>query len=189
VSGERTTKTVFRMLMAWNDEKEERWLSEQARSGWHLKEVRGFGYTLERAAPAEVAYRLDFHRGPREDRQEYLTLFRDAGWEALGSRGHWYYFRRAVVDGKVPEIYTDPESRIAKYRQVMALMGVMLVVLGVVIAPKAPFQTVQEPGRLVDRVYSYAFFVKLAAMGFLLYGIVRLSLVIGRLKKLRAGKA
>jgi len=189
VSGEKTTKTVFRVLWAWNDEREERWLTEQERSGWHLKAVRGFGYTFERAAPSEVAYRLDFHRGPREDRQEYLDLFRDSGWELAGSRGHWYYFRRAVVDGKVPEIYTDPESRIAKYRQVMALMGVMLTILIVVIAPKAPVHVVQEPGRLVERVYSYAFFVKLAAMAFLLYGMVRLSLVIGRLKKLRAAKA
>ena len=36
MSAERKTRTVVRMLMAWNDEKEQRWLEEQERSGWHL---------------------------------------------------------------------------------------------------------------------------------------------------------
>lgn len=180
------TKTVVRFLMAWNDEREERWLAEQERSGWHLKAVRSFGYTFERATSAEVAYRLDFHAGPRENRQEYLALFQDSGWEHLGARGLWHYFRQSVVDGRIPEIFTDPESRIAKYQRVMALLGVMLVLLAVVIAPKTPVEGVRDQARLVDTVYASAFFIKLAVMAFLLYAIVRLARVIDRLKRAAA---
>jgi len=183
MSGEKTTKTVFRMLMAWNDEKEERWLAEHERSGWHLKAVRGFGYTFERATPADAAYRLDFYAGPRENRQEYLSIFLDAGWEHVGERGHWHYFRHGLVNGKAPEIFSDPESRIAKYRRVMAMMGVFIVLLTVVISPKWPSEHVQGPPRLVETVYASAFYFKLAVTAFLLYAMVRLALVISRLKR------
>lgn len=183
MSGDKTTKTVFRTLWAWSDEKEERWLAEQERSGWHLKTVRGFGYTFEKAAPAEVAYRLDFHTGSREDRQEYLALFQDSGWEHVGARGHWHFFRQGVMDGKVPEIFTDPESRVIKYQRVMALMGGLLGLLVVVIAPKWPVAGAGDKWRLVDIVYASAFFMKLALIAFLLYAIVRLSRLIARLKK------
>lgn len=185
--GEKSTKTVVRMLMPWNDEKEERWLAEQERSGWHLKAVRGFGYTFERASPADVAYRLDFHAGHRSDLQEYLALFKDSGWEHAGTLGHWHYFRQGVVDGKVPEIYTDPESRVAKYKRVIALMGVMLVILAAVIATKWPVAGgAEDRWRLVDKFYASAFFLKLAAMAFLLYAIAKLARLIHRLEKQKA---
>lgn len=61
MSSDKATKTVFRMLWAWNDENEERWLEETERSGWHLKAVRGFGYTFEKGPPSEVAYRWTSH--------------------------------------------------------------------------------------------------------------------------------
>ena len=118
------------MLLPWNDEKEGRWLAEQERSGWHLKTVGCFGgYVFERAAPADVAYRLDFGPSRLHDRSEYFGLFRDAGWEHLGHRGLWQYFRKVAVDGQAPEIYTDPQSRIAMYRRVSAIMGAMVAVM------------------------------------------------------------
>ena len=30
------TKTVHRVIFAWEDEKEERWLEEMSMQGWHL---------------------------------------------------------------------------------------------------------------------------------------------------------
>ena len=184
MSGDKDTRRVFRALWPWNDEKEERWLAAQARSGWHLRSI-GFlgGYVLERGEAAEIAYRLDVHRGRSKDREEYLGLFRDAGWEHVGSRGSWHYFRKAVVDGKVPEIYTDPESRIGKYQRVVALLAPMLLILAVVVAPRWPTQRTPGHPRLVETVYASAFFAKLAVMAFIAYALVRLVRNINRLKK------
>jgi hypothetical protein len=38
--------------------------------------------------------------------------------------GGWHYFRRPVVEGEVPEIFTDVDSKIRKYQRVwfIALM-------------------------------------------------------------------
>jgi len=185
VSGEKTTKTVFRMLWAWNDEKEERWLAEQERSGWHLKTVRGFGYSFERAPASEVVYRLDFQSGPRESRKEYLALFQDSGWEHVGARGNWHYFRKGMTNGKAPEIFTDPASRVAKYQRAMAALGVMLALLVVVIAPKWPVPGAGDHWRPVDKVYATAFCLKFVVIAFFFYAIARLSMVISRLNKAR----
>jgi hypothetical protein len=87
------------------------------------------------------------------------------------------------VGGKVPEIYTDPQSRVAKYQRVMAVFGVMLVLLAVVIAPKWPAAGFGEQARLVDKVYAGAFCLKVIVMAFMFYAVARLSLVINKHKR------
>ncbi len=174
---EKTTKRVVRLFMAWNDQKEQRWLEAQARSGWHVKSMNAFGYTLERGAPADVAYRLDFSRGCRRGRDEYLALFGDAGWEHLGNRGPWHLFRKPVTGGEIPEIYTDAQSRIAMYRRVIVLLGAMLALI------------TSQTGSRIAAGESLVLWFQLAAISFLLYGIVRLMLVINRLKRGQAQAA
>lgn len=177
---EKTTRNVVRLMMAWNDQKEERWLAEQERSGWRVTAVRCFGYTLERATPAEVAYRLDFAPSRRHDRQEYLSLFKDAGWEHLGARGRWQVFRKPVVDGQVPEIYTDAQSRIAMYRRVMGLLAVMTcVILSQMATNISHFDSSGAGSAKISTVFA----LQLTVVGFLLYGVTRLLLVIRRIRK------
>jgi len=180
VRGEKTTKRVFRMLMPWNDEKEGRWLAEQEWSGWHLKAVKCFGgYVFERAAPAEMAYRLDFGPSRFHDRSEYFGLFRDSGWEHVGTRGLWQYFRKAAVGGRAPEIYTDPQSRIAMYRRVIAITGAMVAVMA------------SQVGSTVSRGVSHptmaglpiVLVIQVLLMAVFGYGTVRLIMVISRLKR------
>jgi hypothetical protein len=135
----KTTKRAFRWLLPWNDENEERWLAEQARSGWRLRKVGCFGgYTFERSAPTEVVYRIDVGPPKGRDRSEYFGLFSDAGWEHLGNRGLWQFFSREATDGSAPEIYTDTSSRIGKYRRIVAFMAIMVGALGTQVAVQSP---------------------------------------------------
>lgn len=177
MKGEATTKKVLRMLMAWNEEKEGRWLEEQERSGWHLKRVGCLRYTFERAAPAEVAYRLDLIPPRRSDRSEYFGLFRDAGWEHVGSRGLFQYFRKDLVDGQSAEIHTDPRSRIAMYQRLVGLTGAML---GMLIAITASNLNLKPS--LFER---YPVFLGLYVLMMVLfaYGTLRLLLIIRRIRK------
>ena len=172
MNGEKTTKRVWRWLLPWDDEKEERWLAEQARAGWRLTAVRCFGgYTFERAAPAEVAYRLDVAPSKLHDRGEYFGLFRDAGWQHLGHRGLWQFFGKEVTDGRAPEIYTDNRSKIGKYRRILAFLGAMTAVMG--------SQVATNPGVRHSTAGAVIYSVLLA---FLLYFIVRVLLRIRSLK-------
>ncbi len=178
MNGEKTTKRVWRWLLPWNDEREERWLAEQARSGWRLTKVECFGgYTFERAAPGEVVYRLDVAPSKLRDRGEYFDLFRDAGWTLLGHRGLWQFFARDASDGRVQEIYTDNRSKIGKYRRILAFLGAMTAVMG--------SQMAVNPGVRRERPVAAIYAVMLALF---LYFIVRVLLRIRGLKAAAGGQ-
>jgi len=177
VSGQKTTKTVFRMLMAWNDEKEGRWLAEQERSGWRLKAVRCFGYTFERSAAGDVAYRLDYGPARFNDKSEYFGLFHDAGWEHVGTRGLWQYFRKPVVDGQTPEIYTDPQYRIVMYQRLIGLCGAMLAMLIAITS-----SNLSSANSTLTR-YPAFLILYITMMAIFAYGTARLLLVILRLRR------
>ncbi|MBN1438207.1 MAG: DUF2812 domain-containing protein [Anaerolineales bacterium] len=91
-----------------------------SREGWHLAEF-GFpgGYGFRKGEPKRYAYRMDFQTSAMKDREAYLQLFRDAGWEHVGHLSAWEYFRKESHPGEEPEIFTDPESKIQKNRRVM----------------------------------------------------------------------
>jgi hypothetical protein len=132
------TKTVFRVYFAWQDEEEERWLEKMARDGWHLKGGRIF-YRFAAGPPKKVRYRLDFRRSGTTN-ADYVQLFRDAGWEHVSAFGHWHCFR--TEDQGAPEVFTDPESLIARHRRVIRLlvmlMGVNIVIMATAVAhPRA----------------------------------------------------
>jgi len=109
---------------AWQDDKEEAWLGEMSRQGLHLRQPAAFGqYIFEQSEPREYAYRLDFVTNAKKS-PDYYQLFRDAGWEHVGEMGGWQYWRKEIVDGKVPEIFTDNASKVQKYQRLLAFLVV-----------------------------------------------------------------
>lgn len=105
-------------FFSWQDEKREAWLGGMSRQGLHLKEPGTFGSFLFLEGPAkEYSYRLDYNQNKPAD--DYIQLARDAGWEYLGARGGWHYWRKEVLDGQSPELFTDPESKIQKYQRLL----------------------------------------------------------------------
>lgn len=123
---ERRTRTLLRWFWAWEDDKEERFLEDMARQGWHL--VRGgILFQFERGEPREMRYRLDYRRGTQGQLRDYFALCSDAGWEYVYNFGGWRYFRSPAAR-QAPEIYTDAASRVGKYRRVLIVVTVLLVV-------------------------------------------------------------
>lgn len=159
--GARDSKRVFRLFAAWADENEEAWLTGMARQGWHLVELGVFGrYKFERGEPRNEVYRLDFKTGDR-DRDHYLQLFADAGWQHVGAMGGWQYFRKEAETGEAPEIYTDAASKLQKYGRVLLVLVIflpifmtMLVAVG---SNPSPFMRVVELlAALLMILYAYA---------------------------------
>jgi hypothetical protein len=118
-----TTLRKFRIFLAWQDEEEELWLRDMARAGWHLRSVQLPGlYTFEHGEPEDMVYRLDFTPLSRQEFLGYVRFFEDTGWEYVGEMNNWQYFRKRPRPGEDPQIYTDAESKIAKYRRVRNTM-------------------------------------------------------------------
>jgi len=112
----------FRWFWAWEDDKEEIWLRELSNQGYHFKSVIFIGmYTLEFGPKKDYVYRLDY--APKRVDDDYLNLFRDAGWTYMGSMNHWQYFRKEAAGTSAPEIFTDYESKVQKYRRIIALLA------------------------------------------------------------------
>jgi hypothetical protein len=64
------------------------------RSGWRLKKVSGFTYTFEKCENENVVYRLDFAGEDSKDRQAYVSMFAEYGWEYLQDVNGYSYFRK-----------------------------------------------------------------------------------------------
>jgi hypothetical protein len=119
--------TKFKWFWAWQDEKEEEWLAEMAAEGLHLQ---GFAfptlYRFQKEQPAKIVYRLDYPGGKKKERDSYLQLFADAGWEHVGDMGGWVYFRRPIQPGAPTEIFSDVESKVQKYARVMLFLVILM---------------------------------------------------------------
>ena len=109
----------------WQDNKEEAWLEQMSKQGMHLKRADLFAqYEFIQGQPQDYTYRLDFQDSLKpKNKDAYIRLFTDSGWEHLCQMGGWQYFRKLVQTGESSEIYTDTESKIQKYNRFMTWFG------------------------------------------------------------------
>jgi hypothetical protein len=120
-----TTIRKFKLHFVWQEDKEEQWLHDMARQGWHLQTANMLCiYTFVQGQPADVTYRLDYRPGVQDP--HYVQLFEDAGWERVLHVMGWEYWRKSQVQGQEAEIFTDAAS---KARQLWRLMSVSVAVL------------------------------------------------------------
>jgi hypothetical protein len=124
-----TTLKQFRWFWAWDDEKEEKWLRDMSTKGWHFKSVSLPGnYYFEQGEPKDYVFRLDY-LPDRKDMVTYLQIFQDAGWDYMGEMNNWQYFRKEAVNGEVPEIFTDNESKSKKYQRILLILVVFMPIM------------------------------------------------------------
>jgi len=125
-----TIRKRYRWFWPWQDEKEEAWLEEMSRTGWHLKYVHlPCVYGFERGEPTRYSYRLDYLLSDKSKFNEYLQIFQDSGWKYLGEMSNWRYWRKQAINGETTEIFTDNQSKIKKYQRLLGFMGFFLLFL------------------------------------------------------------
>jgi hypothetical protein len=117
------TKQVFKVIFAWEDEKEEKWLEQMAAKGWHLQQVMPFVYWFRHGEPSRSIYRLDYKLTLDKDYAEYQNIFRDSGWELVTTMSNWHYYRIDPQNDQQPEIYNSGHAKAQKYRRL--LMGLV----------------------------------------------------------------
>jgi hypothetical protein len=174
---DKTTITKFRWFWAWQDEKEESWLGEMSGKGFHLAEVGlpGF-YRFTVGQPRSYVYRLDYQPYFKKDRDNYLQIFQDAGWEHIGEMASWQYFRKEAAPGEEPEIFTDNESKITKYKRLLGYLFIFLVPLWTVFI----IQLSESPYPWFRGIQIFILIVSL----FFLYAVIRILLRIRKLRSL-----
>jgi hypothetical protein len=173
--------TKFKWFWAWQDEAEENWLEKMSQKGYHLSSVAlpGF-YTFVVAEPRQYIYRLDYQIFRKKDKREYLQLFQDAGWEHIGEMSAWQYFRKGANPGEITEIFTDAESKIAKYKRVLAYLGFFYFTLLMLVLTQRILSDSSLPwwGN-VPQV------IMVLVLLFFTYAMIRLVMRIKQLRRLR----
>ncbi len=80
----KNTKTEFKFFTVPEWKKEERYLREQHRCGWEFVSANFIcQYHFKRCEPKDVIYQLDFNPESETNRNEYIQMFSDCGWEYL----------------------------------------------------------------------------------------------------------
>ncbi len=113
-------KRTFKWFWPWQDERLEHWLGQMSQQGWHLAGAAWPArYTFTRGEPADLVYRLDWQETSRKEQPSYRQLFADAGWEHAATHAGWQIFRRPATNDATGEIFTDVDSKVAKYERMI----------------------------------------------------------------------
>lgn len=107
-------------------EKEEKWLNEMSARGLAFIKYSWCKYVFEDCTPGEYIYRIELlENGVSHPKsQEYITFLGDMGVEHISSYSRWVYFRKKAVEGSF-DLYSDKELRIAHYRRIVKLWGII----------------------------------------------------------------
>lgn len=182
---EATLKQI-KWFWPWQDEKEEAWLEKMSQKGWHLKSVQiPCFYFFDKGEPCRYTYRLDYISTNKLKLQEYLQIFQDAGWEYLGEMSNWRYWRKLVMAGEIPEIFTDTESKLRKYKRMLAYMGfflAFLVFIGINMFLNRPWIDSDHP-TLISAIYLFMRVIYAVIIPIYVVVIVQLLCRINHLKK------
>ena len=176
-TSQQKTLQIKKIFWGWEDDKEEAWLREQANQGRHLLKIDWGLYTFEIGAPRDMVYRLDYiNTSDPKQIEEYLQFFKDAGWEPVGELLGWRYFRKLHQPGEQDEIYSDPESKIEKYKRLLYLMvGVLPISVFPLI--NLPLSTSSTAGWILTGIMALLVLIEV-------YILARLWLRIRQLKRL-----
>lgn len=129
----RNKKYVRKAFWVHQHEKEEEFLSQMSRDGYHFKKLYiGIPpkYEFDIGEKTDYIYQIDYIT-KKEETEDYHQLFKDAGWEEIFSwwapGGTWYYFRKVAVNGKTEKIYTDYESKYYLYNKLLRVFAPLFI--------------------------------------------------------------
>ncbi len=174
---DKLLKRCFRLFWVWQEDKEVKWLRQMALKGWHLINVFIFVYTFEKREPRDIIYYRDFKSIKKRDVDEYLDIFKEAGWKYICRQGNWFYFS-SPADNKYKEVYSDNHSRLEKYRILLLTHIVFMPIL---------FNSLRIiSNRMADNgtiPMGILMFITFAVFLAVIYSTIRLTAVISKMRK------
>ncbi len=133
------TKKQWKYFSIFSYEKEQEYLRQMHKSGWRFVKVSGFGvYHFEKCQPQDVVYQLDYNQEGLENKEEYVKLFADCGWEYIQDYAGYSYFRKAVSQDGIPEeIFCDHTSKLEMMERVLkGRMTPLMIIFSATILPQ-----------------------------------------------------
>ncbi|HFR3538027.1 DUF2812 domain-containing protein [Streptococcus iners] len=129
------TKTECKVFFITDFSQQASYLSEMHQQGWKLVKISWlFFYHFEKCQPEEVVYQVDFKESKNKDRDSYLRMYEDYGWELVVSCQNFNIFRKPAKMGEL-ELYGDRESKVEFVktifqRRYLLSLGLYFILLG-----------------------------------------------------------
>lgn len=133
---DKNTLKEHRSFFLPDYEQEEEYLRQRHREGWRLAKVTWPGtYYFERCQPEDVVYKLDFRPLRGENKEAFLSIYRDYGWEYMQTMNDYCYFRKSTAGMEAAdlEIFSDDESKLSMVRRILSARIIPLLVIFVLI--------------------------------------------------------
>ena len=115
-------KTEFKIFTISQYEKEAAYLRKMHQSGWKITAVKFPGvYTFEACEPEDVIYQLDYNRDSIANKEEYVQMFADCGWNYLFDFVDYSYFCKPAAEFQGAEeksIFCDDASRLDMMKRI-----------------------------------------------------------------------
>lgn len=146
-------------------DKEQEWLRNQHKEGWKLVNASlPCFYKFERCQPEDVIYQLDFNQEGRSNRDNYIQMFEDCGWQYITEMAGYTYFRKPVNQmQQQEEIFCDDDSRMDMIERVFK--GRMLPLIAIFFCIIIPQLFAQGSMNAAENKILFAVFVAM----FILY--------------------
>lgn len=124
-----TTIKKFKISLANDMDKEEKWLTEMSAKGYQFFKYRWFFYYFEENHNKAYIYQTDFQSAD----DEYFELYNQAGWEHVHTEMESFHYFRAPADVIGDKrIYSDPASVKAMYQRLLTFYSIIF--FGMVVA-------------------------------------------------------
>ena len=128
-------KVIKKVFMAWEYEKEEKWLNEMAAKGLALVDYTFCRYSFEPCEPGEYSFKIQLleHNPSHPESEQYIRFMEETGAEQVASYLNWVYFRKKTVEGPF-EIFSDIESRLKHYiliKKLLVPFGILNLCVGI----------------------------------------------------------
>ena len=115
----RKTKYIISGGLAFSEERDMEKLRRSSLKGWHVRDFKFMGYTLEKGESTDYIYSVDY-RSLKEDEEEYFDFFASAGWSHITSQGDIHLFR---AHPNTTPIYSDRDTSGVKYENLARSMN------------------------------------------------------------------
>ncbi len=126
-------KVIKRHLNISDFEEEQDFLTSLHSGGWRLISIKGNKYTFERCEKGVISYQIDFNPNERQ-RDEYIQLFIDFGWQFITEKSGRFYFSKptSLCNENESKLFNNKETKAIMCRKIVKRKLLQLIPLSVV---------------------------------------------------------
>ncbi len=131
------TRHEFRFFTLFDYDLEEEWLRNMNAQGWRVTDVTLTFYTFERCEPEDVVYKMDFCEVTGNEKTNYLSMFKEYGWEFVYEVNSYCCFRRPSkgISQKDLDIFSDTGSKFEMMKRIIKwrLIPILIIFMAAVV--------------------------------------------------------